>query len=158
MKKIKLVEEFKAFISKGNVVDMAVGVVVGGAFGKITTSLVNLITGGGSLKDMFVVLGDRTGFDPAKYTTPALAAEAGYATLNYGNFIQTILDFLIIALAIFLVIKLMATAKSKLIHEKVEEPAPATTKVCPFCCTEIPIDAVKCPHCTSDLPEEESAE
>ena len=105
MKKIKLVEEFKAFISKGNVVDMAVGVVVGGAFGKIVTSLVSdlimplvgLITGGGSLKDMFVVLGDRTGFDPAKYTTPALAAEAGYATLNYGNFIQTILDFLIIA-------------------------------------------------------------
>lgn len=115
---------------------MAVGVVVGGAFGKIVTSLVSdlimplvgLITGGGSLKDMFVVLGDRTGFDPAKYTTPALAAEAGYATLNYGNFIQTVLDFLIIALAIFLVIKLMATAKSKLIHEKVEEPAPATTK------------------------------
>ena len=139
---------------------MAVGVVVGGAFGKIVTSLVSdlimplvgLITGGGSLKDMFVVLGDRTGFDPAKYTTPALAA------LNYGNFIQTVLDFLIIALAIFLVIKLMATAKSKLIHEKVEEPAPATTKNCPFCCTEIPIDAVKCPHCTSDLPEEESAE
>ena len=62
------------------------------------------------------------------------------------------------ALAIFLVIKLMATAKSKLIHEKVEEPAPATTKVCPFCCTEIPIDAVKCPHCTSDLPEDKSAE
>ena len=121
MKKIKLVEEFKAFISKGNVVDMAVGVVVGGAFGKIVTSLVSdlimplvgLITGGGSLKDMFVVLGDRTGFDPAKYTTPALAAEAGYATLNYGNFIQTILDFLIIALAIFLVIKLMATATKK---------------------------------------------
>ena len=162
MKKIKLVEEFKAFISKGNVVDMAVGVVVGGAFGKIVTSLVSdlimplvgLITGGGSLKDIF----DRTGFDPAKYTTPALAAEAGYATLNYGNFIQTVLDFLIIALAIFLVIKLMATAKSKLIHEKVEEPAPATTKVCPFCCTEIPIDAVKCPHCTSDLPEDKSAE
>ena len=79
MKKIKLVEEFKAFISKGNVVDMAVGVVVGGAFGKIVTSLVSdlimplvgLITGGGNLKDMFVVLGDRTGFDPAKYTTPA---------------------------------------------------------------------------------------
>ena len=164
MKKIKLVEEFKAFISKGNVVDMAVGVVVGGAFGKIVTSLDvirrrgGLITGGGSLKVLFVVLGDRTGFDPAKYTTPALAAEAGYATLNYGNFIQTVLDFLIIALAIFLVIKLMATAKSKLIHEKVEEPAPATTKVCPFCCTEIPIDAVKCPHCTSDLPEDKSAE
>ena len=166
MKKIKLVEEFKAFISKGNVVDMAVGVVVGGAFGKIVTSLVSdlimplvgLITGGGSLKDMFVVLGDRTGFDPAKYTTPALAAEAGYATLNYGNFIQTVLGFLIIALAIFLVIKLMATAKSKLMHETGEEPAPATTKVCPFCCTEIPIDAVKCPHCTSDLPEDKSAE
>lgn len=115
---------------------MAVGVVVGGAFGKIVTSLVSdlimplvgLITGGGNLKDMFVVLGDRTGFDPAKYTTPALAAEAGYATLNYGNFIQTILDFLIIALAIFLVIKLMATAKSKLIHEKSKSPLPRPRK------------------------------
>lgn len=161
MKKIKLIEEFKAFISKGNVVDMAVGVVVGGAFGKIVTSLVSdlimplvgLATGGGSLKDMFLVLGSHEGFDPAKYTTPALAAEAGYATLNYGNFIQTVLDFLIIALAIFLVIKLMATAKSKLIHEK---PEPETEKTCPFCCTEIPIDAVKCPHCTSDLPEDET--
>ena len=87
---------------------------------------------------------------------PALAAEAGYATLNYGNFIQTVLDFLIIALAIFLVIKLMATAKSKPIHEKPEEPEPKTEKTCPFCCTEIPIDAVKCPHCTSDLPEDET--
>ena len=164
MKKIKLIEEFKAFISKGNVVDMAVGVVVGGAFGKIVTSLVSdlimplvgLATGGGSLKDMFLVLGSHEGFDPAKYTTPALAAEAGYATLNYGNFIQTVLDFLIIALAIFLVIKLMATAKSKLIHEKPEEPEPKTEKTCPFCCTEIPSDAVKCPHCTSDLPEDET--
>lgn len=164
MKKIKLIEEFKAFISKGNVVDMAVGVVVGGAFGKIVTSLVSdlimplvgLATGGGSLKDMFLVLGSHEGFDPAKYTTPALAAEAGYATLNYGNFIQTVLDFLIIALAIFIVIKLMATAKSKLIHEKPEEPEPETEKTCPFCCTEIPIDAVKCPHCMSDLPEEET--
>ena len=135
MKKIKLIEEFKAFISKGNVVDMAVGVVVGGAFGKIVTSLVSdlimplvgLATGGGSLKDMFLVLGSHEGFDPAKYTTPALAAEAGYATLN-----------------------------SKLIHEKPEEPEPETEKTCPFCCTEIPIDAVKCPHCTSDLPEEET--
>lgn len=105
---------------------------------------------------MFLVLGSHEGFDPAKYTTPALAAEAGYATLNYGNFIQTVLDFLIIALAIFLVIKLMATAKSKLIHEKPEEPEPETEKTCPFCCTEIPIDAVKCPHCTSDLPEDET--
>ncbi len=164
MKKVKLIEEFKAFISKGNVVDMAVGVVVGGAFGKIVTSLVSdlimplvgLATGGGSLKDMFLVLGSHEGFDPAKYTTPALAAEAGYATLNYGNFIQTVLDFLIIALAIFLVIKLMATAKSKLIQEKPEEPEPEMEKTCPFCRTEIPIDAVKCPHCTSDLPEEET--
>ena len=128
MKKIKLVEEFKAFISKGNVVDMAVGVVVGGAFGKIVTSLVSdlimplvgLITGGGSLKDMFVVLGDRTGFDPAKYTTPALAAEAGYATLNYGNFIQSMIDFLIIAFAIFLFVRLINKMRTQ-----AKEAAPA---------------------------------
>ena len=160
---MKLMKEFKEFISKGNVVDMAVGVVIGGAFGKIVTSLVSdlimplvgLITGGGSLKDMFIVLGDKTGFDPKVCTTPALAAEAGFATLNYGSFIQTVLDFLIIALAIFLVIKLMSKMKEKLVREKPEEePAPATTKKCPFCCSEIDIEAVKCPHCTSDIAEE----
>ena len=147
MKKIKLVEEFKAFISKGNVVDMAVGVVVGGAFGKIVTSLVSdlimplvgLITGGGNLKDMFVVLGDRTGFDPAKYTTPALAAEAGYATLNYGNFIQTILDFLIIALAIFLVIKLMAhPRKSRRARSRDHESLPVLLHRNSDRCSQVP--------------------
>ena len=171
MKKIKLVQEFREFISKGNVVDMAVGVVVGGAFGKIVTSLVSdlimplvgLITGGGSPKDTYdkelvKEVAAKTGFDPAVMTTPALAAEAGFATLNYGNFIQTVLDFLIIALAIFLVIKLMATAKAKLVHEKEEEPAPATTKTCPFCCTDIPVDAGRCPHCTSELGGEEASE
>ncbi|MBQ2774548.1 MAG: large conductance mechanosensitive channel protein MscL [Clostridia bacterium] len=160
---MKFVKEFKEFISKGNVVDMAVGVVVGGAFGKIVTSLVSdlimplvgLLTGGGSLKDMFVVLGDKTGFDPATMTTPALATEAGFATFNYGNFIQTILDFVLIALSIFVVIKVMAVMKTKLSKEKEEEePAPATTKKCPFCCSEIDIAAVKCPNCTSDIPEE----
>ncbi len=160
---MKFVKEFKEFISKGNVVDMAVGVVVGGAFGKIVTSLVSdlimpligLITGGSSLKDMFVVLGDKTGFDPATMTTPALATDAGFTTLNYGLFIQTILDFILIALSIFIVIKVMAAMKNKLPKEKeAEEPASATTKKCPFCCTEIDIAAVKCPNCTSDIPEE----
>ena len=162
---MKFVKEFKEFISKGNVVDMAVGVVVGGAFGKIVTSLVSdlimplvgLATGGGSLKDMFVVLGDKTGFDPATMTTPTLATEAGFATFNYGNFIQTILDFILIALSIFLVIKVMAVMKTKLSKEKKEEePAPATTKKCPFCYSEIAIEAVKCPNCTSDIPEEDA--
>ncbi len=165
MGKSTFLQEFKAFAMKGNVVDMAVGVIIGGAFGKIVSSVVadvimppiGLLVGGVNFTDLKWVMKDAVA-EVKDEAGNVITAAQDAVTLNYGNFIQTILDFLIIALAIFLVIKLMATAKSKLIHEKVEEPAPATTKVCPFCCTEIPIDAVKCPHCTSDLPEDKSAE
>jgi large conductance mechanosensitive channel len=149
----KFLKEFKEFAIKGNVVDLAVAVVIGGAFGKIVTSLVNdifmpiigLITGGKNVSGMFAVLGKV----PEGVTINSLeeAAEKGIATLNYGMFIQTIIDFVLIALCIFLFIKAINKMKKK------EEAAPAepTTKKCPFCQSEIDIKATRCPHCTSEI-------
>lgn len=142
-----MIKEFKEFISKGNVMDMAIGVIIGGAFGKIVASLVDdvlmpligLATGGVNFSDKFVNL---SGGD---YATLAQAEEAGAAVLKYGSFIQAIIDFLIISLVIFLVIKQINKLK-----KPAEEPAP-TTKTCPFCKTDIPIEASRCPHCTSEL-------
>lgn len=135
-------KEFKEFIARGNVMDMAVGIIIGGAFTAIVTSLVNdiimplvsVITGGFDFKKLSITLG----------------AGEGAATLNYGAFITAIINFLIIAFVIFSMIK----ALNKLSRKKKEEPEP-TTKECPYCKSEIPIEAVKCPHCTSELPEEE---
>lgn len=135
----KFFDEFKTFISRGNVMDMAVGVVVGGAFTSIVNSLVNdvimplisLLTGGMDFSSLCIVLGQ--GEDPA--------------TLNYGNFIAAIINFLLISLVIFSVIKAMNKLKRE---EKVEEAAP-TEKECPYCKSMIAIGATKCPHCTSDV-------
>ena len=145
----KFFEEFKAFAMRGNVVDMAVGVVIGGAFGKITTSLVNdifmpllgMLTGGVNFAGMFYAL------DGNQYASIEAATEAGVGTLNYGMFVQNIVDFLLIAFCMFLVIKFMNRMKKP-------EPAPAPAKaprLCPFCRTEIADDATRCPHCTSML-------
>ena len=144
-----MIKEFKEFSIKGNVVDMAVGVVIGGAFGKIVTSLVNdlimplvgVLTGGMDFTNKFISL------DGNDYLTLAEAQEAGAATLNYGAFITTIIDFLIIAFSIFIVIKQLNKFKKK--EEVVEEAK--TTKLCPYCITDIPIEATRCPHCTSIL-------
>ncbi|NLY46779.1 MAG: large conductance mechanosensitive channel protein MscL [Tissierella sp.] len=144
-----MIKEFKKFAVKGNVVDMAVGVVIGGAFGKIVTSLVNdlimpliaVLTGGMDFTNKFLSL------DGNQYLTLAEAQEAGAATLNYGAFITTIIDFLIIAFSIFIVIRQLSKFKKK---EEVVEEAP-TTKTCPYCITEISIEATRCPHCTSNL-------
>ena len=150
----KFLKEFKEFAVKGNVVDLAVAVVIGGAFGKIVTSLVNdifmpiigLITGGKNVSGMFAVLGKLPeGVTEVKSLEEA--AELGVATLNYGQFIQTIIDFVLVALCIFLFIKAINKMKKK-------EEAPAaepTTKKCPFCQSEIDIKATRCPHCTSEL-------
>jgi large conductance mechanosensitive channel len=128
-------KEFKAFVMRGNVMDLAVGVIIGGAFGKIVASLVNdvimpligLLLGGVSFSTLSITIGE--------------------ASINYGLFIQTMVDFLIIALVIFLLVKGMNNLKKK------PEPvaAEATTKDCPYCFTAIPIKATRCPHCTSDL-------
>lgn len=141
-------KEFKAFAMKGNVIDLAVGVIIGGAFGKIVTSLVNdiimpligLIIGNVDFTNLFITLGD------GSFKTFKEANAEGVATLNYGLFINNIIDFLIIAFSIFIVIKQLNR-----IPKKKEAPAPAKTKTCKYCYSEVHIDASKCPHCTSDL-------
>ena len=147
------ISEFKTFIMRGNVIDLAVGVIIGGAFQKIVNSLVNdivmplisLLTGGIDFSNWFLVLGE------GDFATAAAAKEAGLATLNYGTFLSTALDFLIMAFVIFLIIKGINSVTEKFKKEKTEDPAAPTTKVCPYCKSEIDIAATKCPHCTSDV-------
>lgn len=147
----KFTQEFKEFIMRGNVVDMAVGVIVGGAFSNIINSLVNdvimpvisLATGKVDFTNLFIAL------DGQSYTTLEAAKEAT-SVFAYGTFIQAVIEFLIIAFSIFVVVK----GLNALRRPKKEEPAPApTTKVCPFCKSEIHIEAVKCPHCASEIKE-----
>ena len=152
--------EFKKFIMRGNVIDLAVGVIIGGAFQAIVNSLVNdivspvisLATKGINFADKFILLSQPE--DGVVVTTVEQAKELGLATLNYGSFITAVINFLIMATVIFCLVKAINTVAElgkKKEEEVVEEP---TTKVCPFCKSEISIDAVKCPHCTSDIPEE----
>ena len=145
----KFLEEFKAFAMRGNVVDMAVGVVIGGAFGSITTSLVNdifmpllgVITGGINFGGLFYAL------DGQKYASIEAAKEAGVGTLNYGAFIQYVINFILIAFCMFIVVRLMNKLK-----KPAPAPAPAKPKrLCPYCRSEIADDATRCPHCTSVL-------
>ena len=146
-----LAGEFREFIMRGNVMDMAVGVIIGGAFQKIISSLVDdiimpvisLLTGGIDFNNKFVVL------DGGDYATLEAAKEAGAATLNYGTFITVVINFILMALVIFLLVKFMNNVSNKLAKEEAE--APATTKICPKCKSEINIEATKCPCCTSDL-------
>ncbi len=147
----KFMAEFKKFALKGNMIDLAVGVIIGGAFNGLVTSLVNdiimpvlsLFTGKLDFANWFVALDGKT------YTTIEAAKEAGAATLNYGNFISGIINFIIMAFVVFMLVKAINKMKN-------DEPAPApapTTKKCPFCKTDIPLEATKCPHCTSALEE-----
>ena len=146
-----LAGEFREFIMRGNVLDMAVGVIIGGAFQKIISSLVDdiimpvisLLTGGIDFNNMFVSL------DGSDYATLEAAKEAGAATLNYGTFITVVINFILMALVIFFIVKFMNKLSNKLAKEKAE--APATTKICPRCKSEINIEATRCPHCTSEL-------
>lgn len=143
-------KEFKEFAVKGNAVDLAVGVIIGAAFGSIITSLVKdilmppigLVTGGLDFSNLFLVLKEAPG--GAIFATPAEAAKAGAVTLNYGNFITLLINFLIIALCIFLVVRALNNLKKKPVAEKV-------SKDCPSCAMTIPIKAVRCPHCTSEI-------
>ena len=138
----KFLAEFKEFISKGNVLDLAVGVIIGGAFSSIVTALTDNIIkplinciGGADIQGKIHLVGDNY--------------------IDYGAFISAIINFVIMAFIIFLIVK--AVNKMMSIGKKAEKEAPAapTTKICPFCKSEIDIDAVKCPHCTSDIPAEE---
>jgi large conductance mechanosensitive channel len=136
----KFLAEFKEFISKGNVLDLAVGVIIGGAFSTIVTSLTDNI-----IQPLINCIGG------ADIQGKIKLGDTGQA-IDYGAFISAIINFLIMALIIFLIVK--AVNKMMAIGKKPEEPTAPTTKICPYCKSEIDIDAVKCPHCTSDVPEE----
>ncbi|HWY39306.1 MAG TPA: large conductance mechanosensitive channel protein MscL [Chthoniobacterales bacterium] len=145
-------KEFKEFAVKGNAIDLAVGVIIGAAFGGIVNSLVKdilmppigLLTGGLDFSNKFLVLKDAPG--GGVFNTAADAAKAGAVTWNYGNFITLIINFLIVAFCIFLVIKAMNRMK------KPSPSAPPVVKDCPACTMSIPIKATRCPHCTTELP------
>lgn len=148
------VKEFREFAVKGSVVDMAVGIIIGGAFGTIAKSLVDdllmppigMLLGNVDFSDMFVVL--REGSAPAPYPTLAAAKEAGAVTLNYGLFVNNVLSFLIVALAVFFMIR----AINRMKREEAAEPTTTpTTRSCPFCTSEVSIKATRCPHCTSEI-------
>jgi len=142
-----MLKEFKEFVMRGNVLDLAIAVIIGGAFGKIITSFVNdvlmppigLLLGGVDFADLFISLDGQT------YESLAAAQESGAATVNYGVFLNTVIDFIIVAFVIFLVVKAA---------NRMKKPAPVaapTTKECPHCFTIIPIKATRCPNCTSQL-------
>ncbi|WP_035291799.1 MULTISPECIES: large conductance mechanosensitive channel protein MscL [Clostridiaceae] len=141
-----MLKEFKKFALKGNVVDLAVGVIIGGAFGKIVSSLVNDIimpiigslVGKVDFSNLYINLSGQ------EFNSLAEAKKAGAATINYGLFLNNVIDFLIIAFSIFIVIRQFDKFKKK------EAPV-VTTKKCPYCCTEIDIEATKCPNCTSEI-------
>lgn len=145
-----MIEEFKKFILRGSVLDLAIGIIIGAAFGKIIDSLVNdiimppigLLLGGINFSDMFVTL------KGGSYDTLAAAKEAGAVTINYGNFINVLIMFLIVAFVVFLLVRWFNKLAAK--------PAPAgppTTKDCPYCFSSIPIQATRCPQCTSELTQ-----
>ncbi len=136
----KFIDEFKKFISKGNVMDMAVGIIIGGAFTSIVSSLVDDI-----INPLLGLFGG-TNFDNLAWNI------TGDVTLNYGKFITAVVNFLIMALIVFLIVKGMNAATSKL-HKKDDEPTAPAKKICPYCKSEIAADATRCPHCTSMLDE-----
>ena len=146
--------EFREFIMRGNVMDMAIGVIIGGAFQKIISSLVDdiimplisVLTGGIDFNNKFVVLGRS---DEIVYETLEAAKEAGEVTLNYGTFITVVINFILMALVIFCFVKFMNSLSTKFAKEEAE--AHKTTKICPRCKSEINIEATRCPHCTSEL-------
>ncbi len=152
---MKILAEFKKFAMRGNVLDMAVGIIIGAAFGKIVDSLVKdmimpplgILLGKIDFANLFFVLQD--GKIPGPYASLSAATSAGAVTLNVGTFMNTIISFIIVAFAVFLLIKGMNTLQAKLdAKEKAAEP---TTKDCPYCCSKIALAATRCPNCTSEL-------
>jgi large conductance mechanosensitive channel len=145
-----IVKEFKEFALRGNVVDMAVGIIIGAAFGKIVSSLVGdvlmppigKLLGDVNFADKFICLGG------GSYPSLAAAKAAGATVIAYGAFISAVIDFVIVAVCVFLIVKAMNTLKRRLEHAPATAP---TTKECPYCLSVIPIRAMRCAHCTSDL-------
>jgi large conductance mechanosensitive channel len=149
-----MLKEFKEFALRGNVVDMAVGVIIGAAFGTIVKSLVDdvimppigLLLGGVDFTNFFALL--KAGSPAGPYASLADAQAAGAVTINYGVFINSVISFLIVAFVIFFLIR----AINQLQKEEEAPPAEPTTKECPYCLSTIPIKATRCAHCTSELP------
>jgi large conductance mechanosensitive channel len=150
-----MLQDFKAFIMRGNVIDMAVGIIIGIAFGLVVNSLVKdiimppigLALGNVDFTNLFVVL--KEGLTPGPYASLAAAQAAGAVTINYGTFINAVVNLLIIAAAVFFLI-VRPIAKMQAL-KKAKEPAAPTMKECPYCATSIPIKAGRCPNCTSEL-------
>jgi len=148
-----MLKEFKEFAVRGNVVDMAVGIIIGAAFGTIVKSLVSdiimppigLLLGNVDFSNFFAVL--KEGAVAGPYASLVDAQKAGAVTINYGVFVNTIISFLIVAFAVFLLIRQI----NRLKREAEAPPAEPTSKDCPYCLSSIPIKATRCPHCTSDL-------
>jgi large conductance mechanosensitive channel len=145
-------KEFREFVMRGNVVDMAVGIILGAAFGTIVKSVVDdllmpplgLLSGGMDFANQFVLL--EAGTPPGPYASLEQAKEAGAVTVNYGAFLNNVVSFLLVALAVYLVVRAVNRLRR-------EEPAPEpATKTCPYCASDIAKAAVRCPHCTSELP------
>jgi large conductance mechanosensitive channel len=156
-KKNGLIQEFRTFAMRGNVIDLAVGVIIGAAFQKIVSSLVNdlimpligLITGGSNFNEQFFILRLPEGVEKSQVTSLSTAAELNVPTFNYGSFITTVLDFLIVAVVIFFMVK--GINKLNSVRKKEEAPTAPVTKKCTYCKSEITIEATRCPHCTSEL-------
>ncbi|MGE5176130.1 MAG: large-conductance mechanosensitive channel protein MscL [Hyphomicrobiales bacterium] len=148
-----MLNEFKKFAMRGNVVDMAVGIIIGGAFGTIVKSLVDdvlmppigLLLGGVDFSNLFLVL--KPGATPAPYLALADARKAGAVSINYGLFLNSIISFLIVAFAVFLLIRAINAMQKK----EAEAPPAPTERECPFCLSKIAIKATRCPHCTSQV-------
>jgi large conductance mechanosensitive channel len=150
-----MLKEFKEFAMRGNVLDMAVGIVIGAAFGAIVTSFVadvimppiGLLLGNIDFANLFIIL--KEGKVPGPYESLVAAKDAGAVTINYGLFLNTVISFLIVAFAIFLLIKNVNRMK----REQEAPPTVPTTKECPFCLSTIPMKAVKCAYCTAELKQ-----
>jgi large conductance mechanosensitive channel len=148
-------KEFRDFAMKGNVLDMAVGIIIGAAFGTLVASFVSdvlmppigLLLGNVDFSSLYIVL--RAGSGPGPYASLAQAQSAGAVTLNYGVFVNKVIALLIVAFALFLVVRSMNRLKRK--AEAPAQAAPPATKECPYCCTTIAIRAVRCPSCTSEI-------
>ncbi len=156
----KIMNDFREFITRGNVVDLAVGIIIGSAFSTVVNSIVNnlmmpplgLLLGNAKFQDLFIVL--KQGEVPlSSGATLQMAQEVGAVTFNYGQFLTDMISFLILALGVFLIVKGLRTIEEQAKEPVVEEQAP-TEKDCPFCLKQIPINATRCPYCTSHLESE----
>jgi large conductance mechanosensitive channel len=152
-----MLEEYKKFAIRGNVVDMAVGIIIGAAFNGVVQSLVKdiltpplgLLMGDVDFTNFFVVIRDGTPESP--YATLEAAQSAGAVTLNLGMFINSLISFLIVTFAVFLLVRYINRLREP---DATPEPAAPTVKKCPYCMSDVPLAATRCPHCTSEIPEE----